>query len=355
MSGENLVNMNFGGKECQITPYESPILPGLMPGYKQLPVSDSSKYLISALCEQLPTLASLEALSDNSYYIVKWPDGLPHDLAAFANGDGFMGMSRNRGRIDQYAHLYKAEPQVNLAVAYGFTAMSVATSQYYLDEINEKMTMISRSIDKILEFLYGDKKAELLSEISFIKYAYQNFSSMMEYSEQRVATIQSLQEAKKTAIKDIEFYLADLYSTVHEKDVNDIESVVDKSFQIKQCLDLAIQLYMTGNLLEVYYSQNYNPAYLQYIEHDVGNYISKCEKQMLGDFHALFTKVETFRKFGKKIAVTPLLDSINAAIEILEKSEENSLKVNLRNGLYSAEKASEYCVSTNGTVWLKSS
>lgn len=72
-------------------------------------------------------------------------------------------------------------------------------------------------MDKILEFLYGDKKAELLSEVSFIKYAYENYSSIMGHNEQRVATIASLQDAKKVAIKDIEFYMCDLDSTINSK------------------------------------------------------------------------------------------------------------------------------------------
>ena len=213
--------------------------------------------------------------------------------------------------------------------------------------------MISRSIDKILEFLYGDKKAELLSEISFVKYAYQNFASIMEHNEQRIATIQSLQEAKKTAIKDIKFYLSDLYSIAHEKDVKDIDTLVSKAFQTKQCLDFSIQLYAMSNLLEVFCAQNYDPAYLQYVELDVGSYITKVNKQMLGDFHALYVTVDNFKKFAKKIDTPALLEKINATIEQLQTDEGTELKRNLHNGLYSAEKASEYCVGVDGRVFLR--
>ena len=45
------------------------------------------------------------------------------------------------------------------------------------------------NIDKILEFLYGEKKAELMSEVSFVKYAYQNYGSIMGCNPQRIATI----------------------------------------------------------------------------------------------------------------------------------------------------------------------
>ena len=61
-----------------------------------------------------------------------------------------------------------------------------------------------------MDFLYGDKKAELMSEISFTKYAFENYASIMAHEAQRAATITSLQSAKKVAMNDIEFYIHDL-------------------------------------------------------------------------------------------------------------------------------------------------
>ena len=74
--------------------------------------------------------------------------------------------------------------------------MAFASGQYFITQVNSELQKINQNIDKILEFLYGDKKAELLSEVSFVKYAYENFSSIMAHDEQRVATIASLQNAK---------------------------------------------------------------------------------------------------------------------------------------------------------------
>ena len=88
-----------------------------------------------------------------------------------------------------------------------FTAMSAATGQYFLKQINGNLREINQKIDTILEFLYGDKKAELLSEISFTQYAYQNYSSIMMHEQQQTAMIASLQEARKVAIKDIANFL----------------------------------------------------------------------------------------------------------------------------------------------------
>ena len=48
---------------------------------------------------------------------------------------------------------------------------------------------MNQSIDEILEFLYGDKRAELISEVGFVKAAYQNYSSIMQHEQQRFAII----------------------------------------------------------------------------------------------------------------------------------------------------------------------
>lgn len=109
------------------------------------------------------------------------------------------------GNLLVQLHFYSMSTQA--AIMGMFTAMSVASGQYFLSQINNEMRMMNMKLDEILEFLYGDKKAELMAEMSFIKYAYENYSSIMSHDQQRIATIVSLQEAKKVAMKDIEFIL----------------------------------------------------------------------------------------------------------------------------------------------------
>lgn len=335
-----------------ILPFESPMSPEMTPGYKKLETTPLQKEQISALFHEIPAITAAETL--NKAYVIKWHDGLPHELAKYKNYPGYMPveMDKGTGQIKQWAELYPTATQT--AMLYGFTAMSIASGQYFLAEINHRMNMLNKGIDKILEFLYGDKKAELLSEISFARYAYRNYASIVDHEEQCIATLLSLQEAKKTAIKDIEFYLADLYSAVYSKDDADIETLVSRAFQIRECLELSIQLYVTGNTLEVYYSQNYDPAYLKYVERDVSAYISKCEKQIIGIFNALRMAVEGFKpKLGKKVDKDSLLKKIDSAIDYLNGGEESELKKGFRRALYSSERASEYCITADGETFLK--
>ncbi len=95
-------------------------------------------------------------------------------------------------------------------------------------------------LDEILEFLYGDKKTELMAEMSFIRYAYENYASIMSHEQQRIATIISLQEARKVAMKDIGSYIYDLETTIFRKTKDYAElDLRGKSFQIKESLELS--------------------------------------------------------------------------------------------------------------------
>lgn len=353
MSENRVICVDFGGSKCDITPLDSHFSPAMMPEYTKIDIPSSQKGQISALFQQIPTMMAGEALSNS--YILKWHDGLPHELVKFHDHGGYMAVARDpaTGRFTQFAEVYPGVDRA--AIAYGFTAMSLVTGHYFLSEINSQMRVMNQSIDRILEFLYGDKKAELLSEISFARYAHQNFASIMGHEDQRRATIQSLQEAKKTAMKDIEFYLGDLETAVTSKKESDVESLVNRAFRIKECLELSIQLYVSSNVLEVFYAENYDPEYLRYVETDSVAYISKCEKQELGDFAVLREKVNAANqpKIGKKIDKEGLLRSINRTIDELSKDVKPEIEQGLHHALHAVERPAECCISADGSVYLK--
>lgn len=61
-----------------------------------------------------------------------------------------------------------------------FNVMSVATGQYYLAQINNKLDKIQTGISDILEFLESDKKSELIAHETVIKKCFSNLSTIME-------------------------------------------------------------------------------------------------------------------------------------------------------------------------------
>ena len=237
-----------------------------------------------------------------------------------------------------------------------FTAMSVASGQYFLSQINNEMRMMNMKLDEILEFLYGDKKAELMAEMSFIRYAYENYASIMSHEQQRIATITSLQEAKKVAMKDIEFYINDLETTISykTKDYAELESRTEKTFLIKESLELSQQLFVMSSIMEVYFAQNQDSEYLKSIEKDMLAYIDKCDKRMFGSFSTLKGMINGYKpRPMEKIDKSTCEKQVANLVDSLNSGEESEMRKVVRSVLRVSTKSAEYYLCNKGEVYIK--
>lgn len=319
-------------------------------GYTQLKLSNQQKWQISALIQSLPSLAATGMLEQA--YVVKFPNGLPHSLTALKQGGYGTMIHDENGIFTGSASLYSAAPKA--AFLGVFTAISIISGQYFLAQINSELSVMKMNIDKILEFLYGDKKAELMSEVSFVKYAYHNYGTIMEHKLQVEPTIVNLQNARKVAMKDIEFYIGDLDSLVNGRDSSDIVSLTERAFQIKESLQLSMQLYGISSILEIYFSQNHELEYIKYIDAEMLSYIDKCEKRMLSSFSILGRRIHEYKgTILKKVDKTAYEKMVGELVDSLNSGEESELRKSLRLSLWASSKSTEYYVKENGVIYLK--
>lgn len=319
--------------------------------YKKLELTTSQKIQMGGFVQQIPAVLATKTLA--GAYILQFPNGIPDAcrLMRYRNGGYGTALMGETG-IAGHASLYKTTGQ---AAAFGaFNVMSIASGQYFLAQINKELKTINQNIDKILKFLYGDKKAELLAEVSYAGYAYQNYSSIMEHEQQRLATITNLQQSKKVAIKDIEFYMSDLHSIVTSKSGSDLNAIVDEAVQIKDSLLLSIQLYIMSNLLEVYYSGNHDSDYICYIEKDAMIYMSKCENRVLSCFSMLKTRIMDYKESVlKKIDKPKLEKKADEIINSFSEGNESELRKIFRETIHALGQKAEYAIDSEGNVYLK--
>lgn len=321
-------------------------------GFKKMKLTETQKIQIGGLMQQLPTMLAVNSLS--GAYTIQFPAGISGHLMQYKNGGVGTSIQGVDSKIVGHASLESMSSQA--AVLGALSIMAIVSGQYFLAQINSELKTMNQNIDKILEFLYGDKKAELISEVSFVKYAYQNYSSIMGHETQRIATLISLQESKKVAMKDIEFYMSDLDSTVNTKCGSDMMSWIERIFQIKDCLELSMQLYSMSSLLEIYYSQNYEVDYISNVEEESVIYIGKCEKRMLGSFNKLSAFIQTYKEGPlRKIDKPAFEKKVNLVIDSYGKGTESGIIKSIRSVLHAPEKATEYYVTNEGNVYLKAS
>lgn len=346
--------------DIQIEPINNPIDFG--DGYIRFDLSPKYKGIIDSFVQQIPSVYSISSVKN--LYCLRFPSGVEGSLMTLRKGElaGLLAtpIRGEKGRFVGSAGFQKLDPPFSVAALGAFSAMSIVTGQYFMTQINKDLKMMKMSLDKVLEFLYGDKKAELLASMNFVKYAYQNYNSIMERSEQRTATIASLQDAKMVAMKDIEFYLGDLTSAINTKGENDILAVADKALQIKDSLEYSIQLYCASSLAEVYYAQNTDTGYLQYVNDDLMVYLDKCEKRILSSFSALDSRMKNFK--GAALLVNKnkfqqdkqqYEENIDQVVRVLNSSEESAIRSSVRNAMSFLNKNFEYYVSGGGNLYIK--
>lgn len=320
--------------------------------FTKMELSSGQKMQISAFLQQTPQVLAAGTLAN--VYMVTFPEGLPHTLTALKQG-GYGSMIRANGQIAGSASFY---PVATQAAALGaFSAMSAVTGQYFLTQINSELKIVNQKLDEILGFLYGEKKAELMAEISFVKYAHNNFSTIMMHEDQRVATIGSLQAAKKVAMKDIEFYLSDLDATAKRKakDYDDLQDLMDKALRITDSIEMSRQLYVVSSLLELYYSQNYENEYIGYIEADMISFINKCDSRILSGLSTFQGKLTDYK--AKPLEKTDdrqkRIDKITIEVEPYKDGNDSPIRKALESSLEALHKKAKYYVDSKGSVFIK--
>ena len=352
MSDEMSVQELKNSCGMEIVPISAPIDISARRDFVPLEMDGFQRVQIAYLGSYLPELAASSALSNG--YFLKFPDGVEGTLMNLRTGGQSTTLIGENGRTVGTAALFEMKTQA--AILGAINVMGMVSSQYYLSEINNNLKMMKMNIDKILEFLYGDKKAELMTEMSFVKYASQNYVSIMAHELQRTATLINLQESRKVAMKDIEFYMRDLDSTVNGKGNTELNELMGKAIQIRDSLELSVQLCLMSNLLEVYYSENFDKNYIQYVEKDLIGYIEKIDKQVLGSFAALGQMIQSSEgKLLKKSFDAVKKEEVLQTVESLKNggNESTSMRNQLHSALFAPTRKREYFIGSDGMAFMK--
>lgn len=320
--------------------------------YKKLNLNHSQKTNIDQLLSELPTLTASNMLEDA--YLFRFPDGVTGTMMQYRNGGVGSAIIGTDGKIAAHGGFYKVTSETVLLNA--FSAMSIATGQYFLTEINKNFAQLNQKIDQIMDFLYGEKKAELISEVNFVQYAYKNFASIMQHTEQRIATIAGLQEARKIAMKDIDFYLSDLdkRTSIDAKSYADLEESVNHARSVRDTLEVSLQLYVMSCFMETYYAENTDSEYLQSQKDDALCYVRKCEIQILTSFNTLVGRCDKVFKVNplKKADATPLKDRLQEVVTTFANGEESQICKAIHTMWDDPFQGNKYYVTREGNVYI---
>lgn len=253
--------------------------------FRKIEFPEQSGLTANSLLQLLPAAAVSDAASKT--YILKFPEGVQGTLLHLRKGGYTTTLVNEASRFSGTASLHPIDP-ASVALFRIFSIASFATGQYFLSDISSKMSEINRRIDEVMAFLQASKRTELASEWTFVKYALENYATIMLSEPQRTATIGNLQRAKIKAIGDIEFYEEQLEESVKAKASKE---QADKVIENKQALDLASQVYALSSIMEAYYSQNWNQSYLSSIKTDSKYLLGLVQNRTIGALKTYSDKI----------------------------------------------------------------
>lgn len=137
-----------------------------------------------------------------------------------------------------------------------------------------------------------------------------------------MATISSIQQAKKIAMKDIEFYIKYLESKIESNAKQKFDTLVklkdEEIIPNADNLEMSLQLYCMSSIMEVYYARNFENTYVEYVENNINDYVDYCSKNE----RSFFDKMDGY--FKSKVQK---IKSKNFLIYLIKKSELMTAKI----------------------------
>lgn len=235
----------------------------------------------------IPNLLASTTLA-NSYKVIL-PPGSAGDLMKYK--DGLLGtpiVDPTTGKIIGHAGLQSLQPQ---AIALGvFTVVSFVTGQYFMAEINQKLTSMKDAIHKLQATLMNLEKAEVFSSMYFLDYADQNINEILENREHQVATLTNVQSHTIKLLQatlfyemQIKTYINNLKNAKTDSDFNDNYSGIIEMISLWR---LSTYGFYYGKILEIRLSGNRNQMYLNKTKTEMDKR-SDFFKNQLGELYKL--------------------------------------------------------------------
>lgn len=337
---------------CEVASCNTPLDFGDTARFRKVEFPEQAGLAANSLLQLVPAELAAEAAS--STYVLRFPKGIQGSLMNLHQGGQSAVMKDATGHFVGTASLYRVDP-ASVAAFQAFSIASFATGQYFLADISSKLTEVNKKLDDLLAFLQTSKRTELLSELTFVKYALANYSTIMLNDAQRIATIGNLQRAKTKAIADIEFYTEQLESAVAGKSNESQAQIV---LQSKQGVDLASQLYAISGIMETYYSQNWNESYLANLEADAKPLFALTQNRMIGALKTAADKVsqkiekDENKHFGKN-SVSQIEAEVLKTYNTLSTQAEPPLFALMCTSLKQPSQPLELYLRPDGSVYQK--
>ncbi len=237
-------------------------------GFKKIP--DTLLPQIGAIMQYLPgeaaalnSLGSYKAIFDRGLGVLQQSAKYP---GAVVGNVVTPGVNNDIKAVAVWQEI-SASPQIALSI---FTAASVVTGQYFMAQMNNKLSQINQGISSLREFMEAEDYSTLKATDEFLQGVYANLRSISENDVQRQSSLTNV-TGRKLSCSEIANKYAQI---IEEMDLpsrkkEDIDVTFVLLSKYLSVYHYALQLYAGALYLEMILSQNTDSDYLNSIIKDI--------------------------------------------------------------------------------------
>lgn len=160
-----------------------------------------------------------------------------------------------------------------------FSVMSMVTGQYYMNQINNKLEKIEKSVEEVIKFLENDKRSGMESNEEYLRHVQNNYQSIIDNDDMRVATIATIQRIKIDSLSNVLFYKKQIgnlgYLNTKKDKADEINKNIYKTQMLVSEYWYSLYLYCFAAYLEPIIARDFDANHIQYILNDMKQ---KCER-----------------------------------------------------------------------------
>ncbi len=337
--------------------------------YRQVELSPEDLGRFDALFQLLPGFTTVNSVNETTKvafegtYRLTFPEGTNSAAKLMQKKNGaFAGTLVDNGKIVGTADLQKATAPATVAqqaALSAFSVASVATGQYFMAEINQKLEKLETTVQDIMQFLEIDWRSKLMAQQQILNETQKNIRLLIANPVQQQASLTTVQSIRRDALAAINSCHTHIEIAITHMETANQKKSVDKKAAERALGEAMIYIpqywyalyqYSFAYLLEVLLSQNDSHEYLFSVQHDLD---SKCDayEQYI---HKCIEDTEKLIVNGK--AFEPLEAKIYGALQTFYKISDVVLKNSslvgsapLLLGLQAARLPLEFLADTAGS------
>lgn len=204
-------------------------------------------------------------------------------------------------------------PQLALGA---FNAMSIATGQYFLSQINGKLEDLETGLSDIMDYLQMEKRCEILANDITIMNIYSNLDYILANDFERQSVSSNLKQIKRDSLSNILLLKAKIESSKDKlnltskskaEDLTEVFEELNKDMPQYWC---AIRGYANASVLDTIIAEMDSGEYIDNIKNDLSNIFSQYNAVIESVDNKIQIFIERVKDLNKKKKIPAAVKSL---------------------------------------------